>query len=201
MSIIIGPVKPWTYAAYKEIQAKFPCQSVYGNPSTGFPDHLAGLALDFMVFDDRAKGDAIAAYAIANYQRLDIGYVIWYQRIWYPSRGQWTPMPDRHSVNLNHMNHVHINFKATPPTGGPVVDATVQNVSSTASNNPIDGLTNIAGALENGVKAIQWITDPHNLGRVAMVILGAILILVTIDRAGNASQTITKVVKNASAKS
>lgn len=197
MSIIIGPVKPWTYAAYKEIQAKFPCQSVFGNPSTGFPDHLAGLALDFMVFTDRAKGDAIAAYAIANHQRLNIGYVIWYQRIWYPSRGQWTQMPDRHSVNLNHMNHVHINFLATAPTGGPVVDTTAGTNVSTATNVSSNPLDQIAGL----VNAANWITTPANLGRVAMFLLGAVMVFVAVARASNASQVvrpIAKVVKNAS---
>ena len=187
MSIIIGPVKPWVLSAYKEIQGKFPCQSVYGNPSTGKPDHIAGLALDFMVFNDRAKGDAIAAYAMANHDRLGIGYVIWYQRIWYPSRGQWTPMADRGSVNANHKNHVHLNFKATAPKGGPVVD-TAANVTPAASLNPLDSLAGIGNAL-------GWITDPHNLARVGVFILGAGMLLVSIGRMMNATQVVKPIAK------
>lgn len=191
MAILLGPVKPWTLAAYKEIQAKFPCDSVFGNPSQGALDHLEGRALDFMVWQDTNKGNAIASYAIANYQRLNIGYVIWWQRIWYPNSG-WRQMPDRGSVNMNHKNHVHIDFLATPPknTGAAVVNVstptTAQNVS-----NPIDQIQSL-------ISALNWITTPANLGRVALFLLGVGMIAVTVGRAMNASQ-VTKVIKNVSA--
>jgi hypothetical protein len=35
--------------------------------------------------------------------------VIWEQRIWQPSSGQWVAMNDRGSVTENHYDHVHIS--------------------------------------------------------------------------------------------
>ena len=191
MTILIGAVKPWVFAAFKEIQAKYPCNSVYGNPSTGKPDHIAGLALDFMVMTDRAKGDAISSYAIANYKRLGIGYVIWYQRIWYPSRG-WSAMADRGSDNANHKNHVHLNFQATAPTGG----GAVVNVSD--SSNPLDPLNPFKGITDSLGKIgdiVSWVTDPHNLGRVSIFLLGAGMVLIAIGKALGASQVVKPIAK------
>lgn len=192
MAIMLGAVKPWVRAAFTEIQSKYPCQTVFGNPSTGKPDHLAGLAIDFMVFDDRAKGENIAQYAIANYQRLGIGYVIWWQRIWYPSKG-WSQMADRGSINANHKNHVHVNFKATAPTGG---GAVIVPTSSDYNGNPFGQLTNPLDALSGLGDALAWITDVKNLGRIGMFLLGAGMILVTIGRAMGASQVVKSAAKS-----
>lgn len=185
MPIMIGAVKPWTMAAYQEINGRFHCTSVFGNPSTGFPDHLAGLALDFMVFQDRAKGDAIAEYAIANYQRLDIGYVIWWQRIWYPNSG-WHQMADRGSVNLNHKNHVHVDFRATPPSkSGPVVvPAGFGNANPAGVSIPgVDQITSLANA-------IGWITDTHNLGRIGIFALGVTLMVIGFSGLEKSTQVV-----------
>lgn len=187
MTIMIGAVKPWVRAAYEEIQARFHCDSVFGNPSTGKPDHIAGLALDFMVFSDRAKGESIAQYAIANYQRLGIGYVIWWQRIWYPGKG-WTQMQDRGSLNANHMNHVHLNFHATAPTGGGAVITPTSN--SQDGGSVLDSLSSIGNA-------VGWITDPHNLGRVALFLLGFGMMLIVASRAMGASQVVKSTAKAA----
>jgi DNA-binding cell septation regulator SpoVG len=58
---------------------------------------------------NRSTGNAIAQYAIDNASRLGVKYVIWEQRIWQPSSGQWVAMNDRGSVTENHYDHVHIS--------------------------------------------------------------------------------------------
>lgn len=78
--------------------------------------HGDGLALDLMVGDNKALGDEIAQYVLANYQNLNVSYVIWQQRFWapfnsyYSGPGQWGLMPDRGGVTANHYDHVHISF-------------------------------------------------------------------------------------------
>lgn len=79
--------------------------------------HGDGLALDLMVGDNKALGDEIAQYVLANYQNLNVSYVIWQQRFWAPFNsiyggpGQWGLMPDRGGVTANHYDHVHISFQ------------------------------------------------------------------------------------------
>jgi len=55
-------------------------------------------------------GDRAASYAIQNYQRFGIKYIIWQQHIWNPSVCKcWRPMADRGSITQNHFDHVHIS--------------------------------------------------------------------------------------------
>lgn len=78
--------------------------------------HGDGLALDLMVGGNKALGDEIAQYVLANYQNLNVSYIIWQQRFWAPFNsiyggpGQWGLMPDRGGVTANHYDHVHISF-------------------------------------------------------------------------------------------
>ncbi|RKS09733.1 hypothetical protein DFP74_5476 [Nocardiopsis sp. Huas11] len=80
-------------------------------------DHGTGQACDFMVAvigsypseGNRATGNAISQYAIDNAGRLGVKYIIWEQRIWQPTTGQWKPMGDRGSATENHYDHVHIS--------------------------------------------------------------------------------------------
>jgi hypothetical protein len=80
-------------------------------------DHGSGNASDFMVSsgtmpsaDRKLQGDRAASYAIQNYQRLGIKYIIWQQHIWNPSTCKcWRPMSDRGSITQNHFDHVHIS--------------------------------------------------------------------------------------------
>jgi hypothetical protein len=57
----------------------------------------------------RSAGDAVAAYVMAHAAELNVKYIIWYQRIWYPSSGTWKPMADRGGITANHMDHVHVS--------------------------------------------------------------------------------------------
>lgn len=119
MPIILGPVKPWVSSAANEIISKFGITTAYGVRPDALPDHPTGHAVDFMVFTDRATGDALAAYVLANGSRLGVTYVIWYQRIWDLARGDkaWRAMSNRGGTTANHKDHVHVTFNNTPPTG------------------------------------------------------------------------------------
>jgi LysM repeat protein len=77
------------------------------------PGHspAAGLAADFMVYTDSAKGDAVAQYVIDNAARLGVEYVIWKQRIAGTWTGwAWQGMEDRGSPTADHMDHPHVAF-------------------------------------------------------------------------------------------
>lgn len=82
-------------------------------------EHPKGRACDFMT--DRIGtttaagqefGDMVAAFAVANAERLGIYYVIWKQRIWNVQRASegWRLMEDRGSITQNHYDHVHISM-------------------------------------------------------------------------------------------
>lgn len=79
--------------------------------------HPAGLGIDVMIPDYRsasgiALGDQVAAWTIANRERLGVKYLIWRQRQWTPSRG-WTSMADRGGDTANHLDHVHVTLQPT----------------------------------------------------------------------------------------
>ncbi|MFD0904361.1 hypothetical protein ACFQ11_28525 [Actinomadura sediminis] len=82
-------------------------------------DHADGRACDFMQTaggrlpsaSARRHGDQVAAYTVANAERLGVSYVIWRQRIWNVARAGegWRPMEDRGSITQNHYDHLHIS--------------------------------------------------------------------------------------------
>lgn len=107
----LGPVLPATQYLADYLGTMFHIDDVYGwRPHDAFPDHPNGWAADFMVYQDRATGDALAAYAQAHASELQIKYIIWYQRIWSVERADegWRPMADRGGDTANHKDHVHI---------------------------------------------------------------------------------------------
>lgn len=103
-----GGVRPRVARIGNTVRNRFDVATVYGKASrTTTSDHPLGLALDFMT--DRAKGDQVAAWFLANFSDLRISYVIWRQRI---NLGHgWERMEDRGSITDNHYNHVHVSFK------------------------------------------------------------------------------------------
>jgi hypothetical protein len=75
------------------------------------PDgHPSGKALDYMVLNDGALGDAIVAYHIAHWDELGVEYLIYQQRMLSSPGGSWQSMEDRGSPTANHMDHVHVNY-------------------------------------------------------------------------------------------
>jgi hypothetical protein len=59
---------------------------------------------------DRAYGDRLAAWFIANANRLAVLYVIWYARIWLPASG-WRSYHGDGTPAGNHLNHVHLSVQ------------------------------------------------------------------------------------------
>ncbi|MCM4083900.1 hypothetical protein [Paractinoplanes hotanensis] len=98
--------------------AGFPKPGCYRVDDHG--EHPQGRACDWMMTAggeasgaQKARGDAMAAWAVANADRLGIRYVIWFRRIWTRSEG-W------HAYNNPfggddpsgwHTNHVHISVE------------------------------------------------------------------------------------------
>lgn len=109
----LGPVLPHVVKAANEMGPMFAITSIGGYRTSAVDPtgHPAGRALDFMV-SDLVRGGGLAAYALANRTRLKVEYVIWRQRINSGDGRGWRPMEDRGSPTANHMDHVHVNFKA-----------------------------------------------------------------------------------------
>lgn len=98
-------------AAYKEEVAGAFGVTDFSTYRPGDPgDHGKGLAVDFMVYDNKALGDQIAEYSIQNMAQNNISYVIWQQQIYGDWSQTWTPMEDRGSDTANHKDHVHVSF-------------------------------------------------------------------------------------------
>jgi len=115
-SVTLNKLQPYGKAAVLEVRQQFPqIKTIYGwrASDTYSSDHPAGRAIDLMLPNyksNKALGDQIAAYFIANATRLHVKYLCWQQRYYAISAGKWTPMPDRGSDTQNHMDHVHVSF-------------------------------------------------------------------------------------------
>jgi hypothetical protein len=85
------------------------------DPTISNTEHHSGYALDFMVFSNKALGDRIYAYLIANQKRLGIVHVLWQQSItsFVIQPGVRRPMADRGNGTNNHRDHLHVLFKPT----------------------------------------------------------------------------------------
>jgi len=92
------------------IRDNFPQIHSFGGYRPGDMDHGSGNAVDAMI-SSRAQGDAVAEYVMAHAAELDVKYIIWRQRIWYPSSGTWRGMADRGSITANHYDHVHVSVR------------------------------------------------------------------------------------------
>jgi hypothetical protein len=115
MAYALGAVKPWVKTAADEVGTRFSVSTIYGvGIRAGESDHPKGLALDFMVGTDAAKGDSIANFVQQNAGHYGVTYIIWKQHIWSTGRASegWRQMSDRGSITANHFDHVHVSFAA-----------------------------------------------------------------------------------------
>lgn len=103
-------LRPSAMVVYNAVMAKWNVPSVGGYRASSLSNHQLGLAIDFMV--DRAMGDAIAAFLVANAGTFNIDHIIWRQRIWTPANPTWRGMADRGSITANHYDHVHVSLKS-----------------------------------------------------------------------------------------
>lgn len=118
----LGDVKPWVKTAAERVQSTFGISDIGGfraHGSVANSDHPKGLALDVMT-KDTATGNRVAGWAQANAQPLGLTYVIWNRHIWSVSRADegWR----RYTGPVPHTDHVHLSFKPSAPSGGPVAD-------------------------------------------------------------------------------
>ena len=161
----LGPVLPHVKKAAEDVGNRFNVASVLGWRASArdMTGHPAGRALDFMC--DRAQGDQIAAYLLANADALGVEYVIWRQRIADPDEGgAWEPMEDRGSPTQNHMDHVHANFTLLPGTG------------TTTSTDT--GITKINADQVGGGLFGDWAGDALSIGVKLALTAGALGLVV-----------------------
>ena len=103
----VGGMTPNAIAVINAVKAQFPGSGPFGGYRAGDPgDHGSGHAVDIMC--GTSEGNAIASFLQANAGALNIKYLIWRQRIWYPG-GSWQGMADRGSTTANHYDHVHVS--------------------------------------------------------------------------------------------
>jgi LysM repeat protein len=102
-----GMWDPHVRPVVQEVAERFGVSNVLTRPGHS---PTQGRAADFMVYTDRAKGDAVTRYVIDNATRFGVEYVIWQQRIYLVSSGTWRAMADRGSPTANHMDHPHVAF-------------------------------------------------------------------------------------------
>ncbi|HEM6068284.1 TPA: LysM peptidoglycan-binding domain-containing protein [Streptococcus suis] len=109
-------LQPQVAAFRAEVANAFGITSFSGYRPGDSGDHGKGLAIDFMVPENSALGDQVAAYAVANLASKNINYIIWKQRFYAPYDSiygpayTWNLMPDRGSITENHYDHVHVSF-------------------------------------------------------------------------------------------
>jgi hypothetical protein len=121
-------------ATVRSLADRFGFTDVGGvRPKDQFPDHPGGYAADFMIHGDKAKGDALVAFSVANAKAIGLDYMIWYGRVWDIDKdpiglphSQWR----RYTGTSNpHTDHVHQTYKrgVTPMLDG--ISSGVQNVA------------------------------------------------------------------------
>ncbi|MEZ0359421.1 hypothetical protein [Mycobacterium sp. SA01] len=113
-----------TVLAERLISAYFPeIHNIGGVRADSLKWHPMGLAIDVMIPnwqtpEGKELGNRIAAFALANADRLSLNHVIW-RRIIYDHGGKPSLMPDLGGNDANHYTHVHI---ATNGGGYPTGD-------------------------------------------------------------------------------
>jgi peptidoglycan DL-endopeptidase CwlO len=116
-----GCLTPRTLHAYQEVQKAGFTHYVACFRSGTWGEHPLGRACDFSANAktfvdaaatgaDKTYGDRLAAWLLANTDRLAVLYVIWYRQIWMPSTG-WRTYHGDGTPAGDHMNHVHLSVQ------------------------------------------------------------------------------------------
>lgn len=113
-----GCLTPRTYHAYQQTRAAGFTRYVkcYRTGSSG--EHPKGRACDWAAQPngfggtatggDKAYGDRLASWYVANANALAVMYVIWYRQIWMPGLG-WRSYRGGGDPASDHTNHVHLS--------------------------------------------------------------------------------------------
>lgn len=97
----------------------------YGGIRAGSAGHSSGNASDLMIHGYKSatgqkRGDTVAKYLIANRKALGISYLIWDDKIWFPSSG-WGPysksdrwgkqFTGKWNDTTKHLDHIHVEVR------------------------------------------------------------------------------------------
>lgn len=102
-----------TILAERMISAYFPeIKNIGGVRPDALKWHPSGMAIDVMIPNYQTQagkelGDRVAAFALANADRLSLNHVIW-RRVMYSRTGKPYLMPNQGGDDANHYTHVHI---------------------------------------------------------------------------------------------
>ena len=189
----VGAVKPWVQTAADEVGNRFGVTTIYG---VGFrpdasSDHPKGLALDYMVGTDYAKGDQIAQFMQANWHVYSVQYIIWKQHIWNESRASegWRAMPDRGSITANHFDHVHVSFQANGR-----INMKGGDIGGGGLNIP-DPLAGIKNTINGIQDTLNFVSSGHNWARVGMFVGGGLLVIMALVMLSGVSVPTGKITK------
>jgi hypothetical protein len=116
-----GCLTPRTLHAYQEARKAGFTHYTKCYRTGGSGEHPKGRACDFSANAttfvdaratgaDKAYGDRLAAWFLANADRLAVLYVIWYKRIWLPGSG-WRSYSGDGTPAGDHYNHVHLSVQ------------------------------------------------------------------------------------------
>lgn len=175
MAYVLGAVKQHVKDAANYFGPKHGFTVVYGYRAVGSvpgSDHPKGLALDFMT-SNKQKGDVLVQDLIANAGAWNITYIIWWRRIW--QNGSWSS----YSGPSPHTNHVHVSFGASRGSG-----QTVQT--------SYGGLGEIDDVLKQTDRLAQWATNPGSWKRLAIFVIGAILVVRALIALSGVSVNVNK---------
>lgn len=181
MAYALGAVKPFVADVANQVGPMFGVTNIGGwrATATDMSGHPAGLALDFQVGDDSAKGGRVASYFTSNASRLRVKYVIWQQRIWWPGKN-WQPMEyrsgDAPGYDPNHKRHVHVSFlEGAASSGG----AGVVPDSKGGDDDGGFDITNPLG-ITNPLDGAAKLFEADTWKRVGLVVGGAVAMLVGV---------------------
>lgn len=200
----LGAVKPWVADVARTVGPAYKVANIGGWRASAhdMSGHPAGLALDFQVGQDKAKGNAVAAHFVGNARPLEVKYVIWQQRIWKPGSG-WTKMAhrpgDRPGYDPNHLRHVHVSFLESVNDGRrlPGPDSTsdglpwwippplhladwinrqLDGAISDGVEDVVDTIGDTVSAITSPLDAVRRLFDGETWVRVGNVLGGAALV-------------------------
>ncbi|MBN1174883.1 MAG: hypothetical protein JXA67_22180 [Micromonosporaceae bacterium] len=114
-----GCITPRMLRALQHVWANGFSRTVSCYRSGGSGEHPKGRACDFAsaqrsfggvaTGQDRAYGDRLAWYLVANADALAVLYVIWFRQVWLPSSGWRSYSGCGGDPSSDHTNHVHLS--------------------------------------------------------------------------------------------
>lgn len=119
------PIAPGTQLIRDHVVAQFGVRQTYmpGRSRVHLDDsrldtHEAGVAIDFMVPGDKAKGDAIANYLLQNAEAMGVQYIVWSGNRWSAGQAAERRMA-AYEGSVKHRDHPHVELS----TAGARMDA------------------------------------------------------------------------------